>query len=42
MPRRTFTPVQRRISELTEYAVIATIVPLACWVAGLYSAVRGL
>lgn len=42
VPRRTFTPVQRRISELTEYAVIAAIVPLACWVAGLYSAVRGL
>jgi type VII secretion integral membrane protein EccD len=41
-PRRTFTPVQRRISELAEYTVIATIVPLACWVAGLYSAVRGL
>ena len=26
----------------TEYTVIALIVPLACWVAGLYSAVRGL
>ena len=41
-PRRQFTPVQRRIAELTEYTVIALIVPLACWVAGLYSAVRGL
>ncbi|MEE2034234.1 type VII secretion integral membrane protein EccD [Rhodococcus chondri] len=41
-PGRSFTPVQRRIAELTEYAVIATLVPLACWVAGLYSAVRGL
>lgn len=41
-PRREFTPVQRRVAELTEYAVIATIVPVACWVAGVYSAVRGL
>lgn len=41
-PRRQFTPVQRRIAELTEYTVIAMIVPLVCWVAGLYSAARGL
>ncbi|MCK8673776.1 type VII secretion integral membrane protein EccD [Rhodococcus sp. HM1] len=41
-PRRTFTPVQRRFAEITEYAVVATIVPLACWVLGLYSAVRGI
>lgn len=41
-PRRQFTPVQRRIAELTEYTLIATVVPLACWVAGLYSAARGL
>ena len=41
-PRRQFTPVQRRVAELTEYTLIATVVPLACWVAGLYSAARGL
>ena len=41
-PRRTFTPVQRRIAEFAEYAVIASVVPLVCWVVGLYSAVRGL
>ncbi|OOL27126.1 hypothetical protein GQ85_40740, partial [Rhodococcus rhodochrous] len=40
-PRRAFTPVQRRAAEVVEYAVIATIVPLACWVTGLYAAVRG-
>ncbi|NGP06097.1 type VII secretion integral membrane protein EccD [Rhodococcus sp. 14C212] len=40
-PRRVFTPVQRRAAEVVEYAVIATIVPLACWVTGLYAAVRG-
>lgn len=40
-PRRSFTPVQRRAAEVVEYAVIATIVPLACWVTGLYAAVRG-
>ena len=41
-PARTFTPVQRRIAELTEYATIAAVVPLACWVAGVYAAIRGL
>ncbi|MEU5842964.1 type VII secretion integral membrane protein EccD [Rhodococcus sp. NPDC047139] len=41
-PKRTFTPVQRRIAEITEYATVATVVPLACWVAGVYAAVRGL
>ncbi|WP_232284693.1 type VII secretion integral membrane protein EccD [Rhodococcus sp. R1101] len=41
-PRRTFTPVQRRIAELAEYATITTVVPLACWVAGVYAAIRGL
>ncbi|AHD20681.1 membrane protein [Rhodococcus pyridinivorans SB3094] len=41
-PRRTFTPVQRRIAEIAEYATIATVVPLACWVAGVYAAIRGL
>lgn len=41
-PRRTFTPVQRRLAEFAEYTVIASIVPLVCWVVGLYSAVRGL
>lgn len=42
MPRRSFSPVQRRFAELVEYAVIVTIVPLACWVGGLYAVVRGL
>ncbi|UYP17982.1 type VII secretion integral membrane protein EccD [Rhodococcus sp. Z13] len=41
-PRRTFTPVHRRIAEIVEYACIAAVVPSACWVADLYSAVRGL
>lgn len=41
-PRRAFTPVQRRVAELTEYAFIAAVVPLACWVGDVYSAVRGL
>lgn len=41
-PRRSFTPVQRRAAELVEYATIATVLPLACWVTGLYAAVRGI
>lgn len=41
-PRRSFTPVQRRAAEFVEYATIATVLPLACWVTGLYAAVRGI
>lgn len=39
---RTFSPVLRRAVELLDYAAIVTIIPLVCWVAGLYAAVRGL
>ncbi|WP_305092341.1 type VII secretion integral membrane protein EccD [Prescottella sp. R16] len=41
-PNRAFSPVQRRAAELVDYAAIAAIVPLACWVSGLFAAVRGL
>ncbi|MGF7119658.1 type VII secretion integral membrane protein EccD [Rhodococcus sp. BE178] len=41
-PQRNFSPVQRRVAELVDYAVIATVVPLVCWVSGLFAAVRGL
>lgn len=42
VPRRTFSPVQRRTAEIVDYAAIAAVVPLACWVSGLFLAVRGL
>lgn len=42
VPTREYSPVLRRAAELVEYAAIAGIVPVACWVCGLYSAMRGL
>ncbi|WP_137874998.1 type VII secretion integral membrane protein EccD [Rhodococcus sp. Q] len=41
-PRHEFSPVQRRASELIDYAAIAAVLPLTCWVAGLFAAMRGL
>jgi type VII secretion integral membrane protein EccD len=41
-PNHTATPPVRRAIELVEYAFIAAVVPLVCWVAQLYSAMRGL
>lgn len=38
----TFSPITRRGVELLEYLALAVIAPLACWICGLYSAVRGL
>jgi type VII secretion integral membrane protein EccD len=37
-----FSPVARRSVELLEYLALAVIVPLACWICGLYGAARGL
>ncbi|WP_155293014.1 type VII secretion integral membrane protein EccD [Rhodococcoides fascians] len=42
VPTRTYSPVMRRSAELLEYAVIALVIPVAVWVCGLYSVVRGL
>ena len=42
VPTRVFSPVLRRAAELVEYAAIAAVIPLACWVCGLYAAMRGL
>jgi type VII secretion integral membrane protein EccD len=36
------SPPLRRAVEVLEYATLAAVVPLACWVCGLYDAVRGL
>ncbi|MGH3968924.1 MAG: type VII secretion integral membrane protein EccD [Mycobacterium sp.] len=41
-PAVTWSPVARRGVELLEYFALAAVVPLACWVCGLFSAVRGL
>lgn len=42
VPNRTFSPPMRRAVELLEYAAIAAVVPLVCWVANLYGLMRGL
>jgi type VII secretion integral membrane protein EccD len=41
-PAFTFSPVGRRSVDLLEYLALAAIVPLVCWICGLYSAARGL
>lgn len=41
-PAREFSPVQRRAVELVDYAAIAAVIPLVCWVSGLFTALRGL
>jgi len=39
---RRASPVARRCIELSEYAALAALIPLACWVCGVFGAVRGL
>lgn len=41
-PAMTWSPVARRSLELAECVVLAAVVPLACWLCGLYGAARGL
>ncbi|MCT7658117.1 type VII secretion integral membrane protein EccD [Mycobacterium deserti] len=36
------TPLMRRAADVTEYFVLAAVVPTACWVGGLFAWVRGL
>jgi type VII secretion integral membrane protein EccD len=38
----TVSPLARRAVEVLEYLALAAVVPLACWVGGLYGLVRGL
>ncbi len=38
----TFSPIGRRSVELLEYLALAVVVPLGCWICGLYSAARGM
>jgi hypothetical protein len=37
----TVNPLARRAVDVLEYVAIATVVPLACWVGGLYGLIRG-
>ncbi len=41
-PSIPLSPVLRRCVELLEYLTLAAMVPLTCWICGLYSAVRDL
>jgi hypothetical protein len=36
------SPVVRRGIEVVDYLALAAVVPLACWVGGLFGFVRGL
>jgi len=42
VPATSFSPVMRRGVDLLEYLALVAIVPLTCWICGLYSVVRGL
>lgn len=42
IPNQTATPPMRRAVELLEYAFVAAVLPLAFWVANLYSIIRSL
>ncbi|MGA9871141.1 MAG: type VII secretion integral membrane protein EccD [Rhodococcus sp. (in: high G+C Gram-positive bacteria)] len=42
VPTRDYSPVMRRAAELIEYAAIAAVIPIVCWVCGLYTAMRAL
>jgi hypothetical protein len=38
----TSNPLAHRTIEVLEYLALAAVIPLACWVGGLYGLVRGL
>jgi type VII secretion integral membrane protein EccD len=40
-PAVSCSPLARRSAELAEYVALAALVPLACWLCGLYGAARG-
>jgi hypothetical protein len=37
----TVNPLVRRTVDVSEYFALAAVVPLACWVGGLYGLIRG-
>ncbi len=39
-PQRVWSPPAIRLVTVTEYAALASIIPLACWALGLYDGVR--
>ncbi|MGV0604114.1 type VII secretion integral membrane protein EccD [Mycolicibacterium sp. XJ1904] len=40
--QRTPAPAARRAAELAEYAALAAVIPLGCWIAGVFGLVRNL
>lgn len=41
-PGKTVSPLVRRGAELLEWLALAAMVPLTCWICGIYGAARGL
>jgi hypothetical protein len=41
-PIRRLSPVMKRITELFDGAVVASIIPLLLWITGVYDMVRNL
>ncbi|MGV0834216.1 type VII secretion integral membrane protein EccD [Mycolicibacterium thermoresistibile] len=42
LPAASVSPLTRRAADGVEYLALAALLPLACWVAGVYGLVRGL
>jgi type VII secretion integral membrane protein EccD len=42
VPATSFSPAMRRSVDMLEYLALIAVVPLTCWICGLYGAVRGL
>ena len=38
----TMSPIAARAVEVVEYLALAAVLPLACWVGGIYGLARGL
>lgn len=41
-PGLSLSPIARKSRELVEYLILIAMVPLTCWICGLYGAARGL
>jgi type VII secretion integral membrane protein EccD len=41
-PAMSLSPILRRSVDLLEYLMLAAMVPLTCWICGLYGAARGM
>ena len=41
-PAQSLSPLARRSADLLECMALIALIPLTCWICGLYGAIRGL